>query len=146
MTIGFQLVPYSPREKMTLKASKLRASRSEVTSVRRRLEVDIVAEVTSVESRLQAVHVRHEKDVVAANERMRSELDRQRLGMEAAEAENRRLKQISAGSGAWGGVEESLSRMRLRTDQLRRELQQRGTLGTPGTLARAALSVELTRR
>ncbi|CAE8741112.1 unnamed protein product [Polarella glacialis] len=140
-------------------ASKLRASRSEVTSVRMRFEVDNVAEgkaladldlshreVTSVESRLQAVHVRHEKDVVAANERMRSELDRQRLAMEAAEAENRRLKQLSADSGARGGVEESLSRMRLRTDQLRRELQQRGTPGTPGTLARAALSVERTRR
>ncbi|CAE8716741.1 unnamed protein product [Polarella glacialis] len=140
-------------------ASKLRASRSEVTSVRRRLEVDNVAEgkaladldlshreVTSVESRLQAVHARHEKDVVAASERMRSELDRQRLAMEAAEAENRRLKQLSADSGARGGVEESLSRMRLRTDRLRRELQQRGAPGTPGTPALAALSVERTRR
>jgi len=112
---------------------KLRALRSEAASTRRRLDVDAAAEALAdsayrqqaqiAESRLQSVYRQHEHILAASRERMRMELDHQRHAMDVAEDENRRLKR--AGTAARMGVEDSLSRMRSRTDQLRKDLQLR---------------------
>jgi len=114
--------------------SKLRSMRSEVASTRRRLEMDPGHEVS--DSKLNAVYRQHQQILAATRERMQIELDRQRHAIQIAEDENRRLKQ-AASTSARSGVEDSLNRMKSRTEQLRRDLQLRHD---SGKLARVALA------